>query len=581
MATAKRLYLYNVSVAGLSMLVIGAVVILHQLLSKVGVGPQNSVWWSNPDQEALASAFAVGAVGLALWLTHWAFVERMVAPSTPDALAERASIVRSGYFVVVLTATLWVAAGLLILQAGNVIANLLGAAAPSLSMSSLLSSSAYSLMPYLAAQIDDAWSLSVIIVLMGVWAYHSWIRTRDLRQGTVIGGSAAWLSRLYLYGAVYVGLTGALGAISSIISTLMGEWFGPRSGYTVDPMFGAVAANSALWVRPLVAALVGLTVWGAVWIGHWYFSNLVRSGRVAAAEQASAERASRVRLAFLMVIVFWGANSVITGLSSSLGSIFRSGLVQTGTGGGADLTSVYNLNLYGSSSPLWYQIVLPLAVAVPAALAWWWHRKRGFAEAPEGPAGMSAQRVAGYLVALVGISALASGAYQALSAVFGEWFASSPSASMYGMSYPTDSLWKYALSAGLGSLVAGLILWVVPWLFAQGRRVSDRANEIGSSARSYYLYLIAGASVIIGSAGLATVLYPYIRLGLGLPEPRLGSEVSGPLAILLVAAALFAYHAFVLRSDATPPPAAAPAAPVPPVAPTEETVVAPSETPAV
>jgi hypothetical protein len=563
MATAKRLYLYNVSVAGLSMLVIGAVTLLHQVLSKAGLGAQNSVWWSNSDQEALASAFAVGAVGLVLWLTHWAFVERMVAPSSPEAGAERASIVRSGYFVVVLTATLWVAAGLLVLQAGNVIANLLNAST-SLNLANLTSLSTYSLMPYIAPQIDDAWSLSIIVVLMGVWAYHTWVRTRDLRQGTVIGGSAAWLSRLYLYGAAYFGLVNALGAVSSIVSTLLGEWFGPRSGYPIDPMFGSAQAPSAVWVRPVVAALVGLAVWSAIWFGHWYYSNLARSGRVAAVEQASAERASRVRLAFLMAVLFWGAASVVMGLSTSLGAAFRSSLVQTGPSASR---GVYNLNTYGSSSPLWYEIALPLAVAVPAALAWWWHRKRALAEAPEGPTGVSAQRVAGYLVALVGLAALAGGASQALGALFGKWFAGSPTFAMYS----TSDLWKYSLAAGLGSLVAGLILWTGPWLFAQSRRASGYATEVGSSARSYYLYLIAGAAVIVGSAGTAAVVYPYIRLGLGLAEPRLGSEVSGPLAVVLVAAALFGYHAFVLRSDATPPQAAAPV---------QESVVEPSETPA-
>ena len=243
------------------------------------------------------------------------------------------------------------------------------------------------------------------------------------------------------------------------------------------------------------------------------------------------------------------------------------------------------------SLPLWYLVLVPPIAALPAGLAWWWHRRRAFSEAPDGPAGFSAVRIAGYLVALVGLTALAVGIAESLSTVFGEWFAASP-VSRY---YPTD-YWKWEIAASGALSIIGLALWVWPWLFAENRRAAhspERLVEIRSSSRAWYLYVAAGASVLVGAVALSWVLYRYLRLGFGLDETSLGSEVSGVIAALLVSAALLAYHGWVLRSDravtagpaagATTWPAPGPlpwptAAPAP--APTPEPAPAPTPEPA-
>lgn len=547
MATAKRLYLYLISLTGLVLLIAGAVSLLRLAVNNVGVGPRSS-GSSNGDLDGISFSVALGLVGLALWLIHWAIVERMVrrqpampavadatgaAIEAPDpAAAERRSIVRSLFFALVMWTSLSLAATLGIDLAGRAIADALGAWMK------------FSVVSLLA--LPDDWEVSITVVLVAVWAYHAWIRGRDVRQGPVIMGAAAWIARLYLYGAALLGVVGVLQALSSLIWTTASQVAQPSlpaSGPALLPITVDVYRS---WERLVIAALVGLAVWGAIWLSHWLYSERLRSGST---EQSVAERPSRVRLAFLMAVLVWGAATVVQGAAGGLGQLF-----EWMAGVPNDSVPVY---------PLWFLVLVPPLAAVPAGLAWWWHRRRAFLEASEGPAGVSARRIAGYLVALIGLYALAAGVYDVLSATFERWLA--PMTATYGTL--AETMWKFVVAYGSAVTLVGLAFWIWPWLSAQRRRAAtavERDAELGSSSRAYYLYVVAGASVLIVAASLVVVLYRYLRAGFGLDESALGAEVSGAVAALLVAAVVLAYHALVLRSDkARPAPAAVPG-PMPP-----------------
>jgi hypothetical protein len=414
-----------------------------------------------------------------------------------------------------MAATLLTAAALAVQLVGSSIADRLGATSVS---------------PFF---IDDAWTLAIIVILLATWAYHAWIRARDLRQGTFIGGAAAWFSRLYLYGAAFVGLVGVLNALSSIIATVAAVFVANKEAgpFGMDPYaYLALVQNpSNWWLRPIVAAIVAIAVWGAIWLSHWLYSNRLRSGADLAG-QSAAERASKVRVAFFAAVVAFGVFSVVTGLAGTVEEIFDGSL-------GVQTTLV----------PVWYLELVPPAMAVPAGIAWWWHRRRALSEEPEGPAGVSARRVVGYVTALVGMFAIADGAAAALAALFGHWFVT-PIVSPDGETL-ADDLWKFGFASGAGLLVAGAAIWIVPWLSSNHRRATDKAIEIGSAARSYFLYVVLGSAVLAGAITLAMILYRYCRVGFGLPETDLPSEVSTPLAVLVVAAILLAYHGWVLRLD--------------------------------
>jgi hypothetical protein len=310
-------------------------------------------------------------------------------------------------------------------------------------------------------------------------------------------------------------------------------------------------------------ALVGAAIWGAIWLGHWLWAERLRTGTT---EQSAHERFSRVRLAYLVWIVVYGALTVLSAVAASLSVIFGEAL-------GARLFETYRRD-----EVLWYPLLAPTLAAVFAALAWWWHRRRALLEDADGPIGVSATRVVGYSTALVGFAALTMGLAQSLAAIFGEWFAPR-------ISLPFDLGPEFSGSLSLGSLMAwqtlvatagsvavvGLAVWIGPWIFAQARRAPQAAQrelEVASSSRSYYIFSVGAVSMVVAAVALAMIANSYLRVTFGLRSDFLGSEISGPLAWLLVAAAVYAYHWIVLRADRAPvvPPMvlAAPLTPPPP-----------------
>jgi hypothetical protein len=507
MATAKRLYLYTVAGVGLALALSGAAVMIRTLLNHVFVGPQMPGAVAVPaDRDALAMGVALAVTGMAVWLLHWTVLERMVQGEGDAPIAERRSIVRSVYFVWVLATTVLIATGMTAMLATKVIADRLNAGGKGAGpLSSLL-------------PVDDAWALAAIIVACAAFGYHAWIRDRDLRQTTLISGAAAWISRYYLYGAAFAGLVMALDNVSGFFRIVTGEWASlPAAGGM--SILGSAAATSS-WVRPAVAALVGVAVWGAVWAAHWLYSERLRKSAV---EQGRAEQVSRVRLAFLATVVLWGATVVAGNVADGLGSL------------------VGSLLDVKSSTPTWYAVFVPPIAAIPAAIALWWYRGQALSEEHLGPAGVSATRITLYLIALVGLAALVSGATQIIAAVLDQAF--SP------VRVSSGDHWKVGVSLGLGMVVVGAAVWAWPWRMVLARCVADAATEIVSSARSYYLYLVMGASLIAVAVSSAVILYRYLRLALGLHDANLWSAVDPQIAMLVVAGAVLAFHWRILRLD--------------------------------
>ncbi|MGD0248731.1 MAG: DUF5671 domain-containing protein, partial [Candidatus Limnocylindrales bacterium] len=517
MATAKRLYLYIVSGVGLGMILWSCYSLLHILLDGLGFGPGGSgstALSSNANKDALSMAIAVLGVGLLVWLFHWGLVVAMVSGQEDAPAAERASIVRSVYLAVIGFTALAIAAYVWATIASSAIADAIGAK---------LSYSA----------IDYSVYVAIALPATAAWAYHAFVRAQDLRHGQrLIAGAAAWVSRLYLYGAAFIGIVGAINGVASLISAIGYQLAMNPSG----AQYGMLPGSSApWWERPAVAALVAIAIWGFVWLIHWLYSNRLRASE---GPQGVAERTSRVRVAFLMLVVLWGVETVASGLILSIW-----------------MSTMRILGLDLGSGPLWYLVIVPPATTIPAALAWALHRRRGIAESATGPAGVSARRISGYLTALVGIGLLAVGASVLL------WLAISKVISPASLDHDA---WKWSLSMSAGYLVVGALLWPIPWLFAQRRRRFEGVIETESSSRGFYLYTIVAASTLISAGSLALILYRLARWALGLPEPGFASEITAPLAAFMVAVTLLAYHAIVLVRDANPPAVPEPAAPVAP-----------------
>lgn len=108
------------------------------------------------------------------------------------------------------------------------------------------------------------------------------------------------------------------------------------------------------------------------------------------------------------------------------------------------------------------------------------------------------------------------------------------------------------LSRGYASevtrLIVGISLWLVFWLWAQRLFNGPSAEERESVLRKFYIYsaVFIGALGTVGSA--TVILAGGLRQLLALP-PK--GNLSQPISIIVGTGLLWAYHAFVLREDAT------------------------------
>ena len=523
MATAKRLYLYIVSAIGLGLLLVAGSTLIRLLLDRLGLhatSPYGGFYYgtAHPVREAVAGAIGMIVVGLPLFLLHWSLVERMVRGDSPEAAVERRSVVRSVFFALAL--------GSLLVWTATATVDFLreGICGP------LDAKDLYGI-------VDIGGSLSVVVVVGGAWLYLAWVRARDLRQGPKLEGPAAWISRLYLYGAAFVGIVTALTASMSLIGTGIDSLAGYSgigypifSGYYGPYGPNATMPTAAWWVRPVVAAAASGLVWIAVWFGHWRYA-----GRLNARDdgQGQAERISRVRLAYFVGVVAIGIGALASGLGQSLGAV---------------IGALVGAPRISDALPLWRDILQPSAAVVVLALAWWLHRSLGQREQAAIASGSSlrAVRPMDYVTALIGLGVFAF-ELATLVALLADKATGAP-ISILG----TSGSWGLEAASAIGFAVVGLPIWLWPWLSAGRRLARDRPAETRSSSRRYYLFAVAGASVVTGAWSMAMVISQLVRVALSLDSPNLGWNVSLPLGFLLVAAPMLGYHLLVLRREMTP-----------------------------
>ncbi len=524
MATAKRLYLYIVSAIGLGLLLVAGATLIRLLLDRLGLhttSPYGHIYYgtTHPVREAVAGAIGMIVVGLPLWAIHWGLVERMVRGDSPEAAVERRSVVRSVFFALALGSLLaWAAtAAVDFLREG--ICGSVGA-------------------QQIWGFVDIGGSLSVVVAGGGAWGYLAWVRARDLRQGPELQGPAAWISRLYLYGAALVGIGTALAASMQLIGTgidyLAGYAGTPVLTYPGIPYSpngpGTTMPTAAWWVRPVVTAAASGLVWTAVWFGHWLYSGRLNSRGDG---QGQAERISRVRLAYFVGVVAIGIGALASGVAQSLG---------------AAIGAVVGAPRASDALPLWRDILQPSVAVAVLVLAWWMHRVAAIREqtAIENGSATRASRPMDYVTALIGLGFFATGL-----ATFVALLAQRAMGETLPVIGTSDS-WRSDAARAIGLAVIGLPIWLWPWLAGGRRLAQDRLAEARSSSRRYYLFAVTGASVVAGAWGLAMVVSQAARIAVGLESASFGSSVNSPLGFLVVAAPVLGYHLLILRREMAP-----------------------------
>lgn len=344
--------------------------------------------------------------------------------------------------------------------------------------------------------------LVTLPMLGALWLYHQIVVMQDARTAPETGVNGA-IRRAYILAFSASGLTMTLIAATRVI-----EWILFRFG----DMPGTLGRTPALALaEQLTLLFVGLPVWLVFWI-------VAQSLFARASEE---ERESVLRKVYLYLIVFVTVLIFVTNAAFILAGIFRNAL---GLRVDEDARTT-------------------IAILIGVGVVWAYHAfiLRGDARAAqEEPRQAGIRRLYEYLVAGIGLAAFLIGVGGDVSVVI-----RALAEGFMGNAIKEQAAW---FSAGL---LAGMIVWFLPWQRAQSAAIAPSgADERRSIVRKIYLffYLFVATMTILASA--VYVVFRPLSLLLGARfSGNLISDLAHALAYGLIGIALWLYHGWALRGD--------------------------------
>ncbi|MCC6617707.1 MAG: hypothetical protein IT341_01565 [Chloroflexi bacterium] len=499
MQTARRLYLYLMSGVTLGVLLSGAARILRVGLDQVGrsapvVGGDDFV------RSQLALAGAMILVGLPTWAIHWWIIQRSVATGRPQAETERRSIVRALYLALLLAGLLtWMAP-----EAHSLLSRLtewvLGARG--------------------ASRLDVVGPIAILATGSVAFAYHARVRVRD-RTLAELSGAAAWLPRLYRYGAAFGGaMVGLLGTVALI-----------DLASQVLAAGDVVLQPATWWVTPLAEGIAAMTIGGAIWASHGRYS--ARLGREPSS-QISGEAASRLRTTYWLALVASGVIAVIVFGGNAIAQLVAQAL------GASPI-----LDDLPANAPLWLKVLEPAMSAVPFAATGWvaFETIRREAGASFDAARLaSVDRLRAGVPALIGLAYAGFAASNLVAVGIEVIFERRPRLGA--------EPWSGQVADLLPVLLLGGVFWALGWAVLQHERHRHEVLAARSTVRRAYLLLVLASAILSGVSASAVIGYHLlnIALGGGIPTGVIG-ELSGPIGAVAVALLLAIYHGIWLRRD--------------------------------
>jgi hypothetical protein len=513
----QRAYLYVVALVAIHMVVL-AVANLLRVGAEIAMNAPSGGFtglpfvfndFSRPRElyrEQASLAIALLAVGAPAWWLSFRAADR----AARHEIAARASAIRSLYIHLVIFVTALLVFGYgqrtlsLILQ-GTFASGLPG----------------FFLEPEWPSRAAGAGAM--VLSAAGALAYHVRLSITD-RRATVIGGRAAEIRHLALYGLTVIGLFFAAfstgftlqGIWDRVVADAIapinrGDFFGPpgQVAPTRDDMLRIQLINQ---IPPILAGL-------ALWLGTWL--PLQRGLRQPTAD-GEVERRSVVRKLAIYLIV--GVSAVVA-------------LVSTTFGIAAIIRRLLGDPFQEQYTSLVHDLGFPIALTIIFAPLWLFHRRVVEAEAAretELARAAAIRRAYTYGVAAFGLAMAAIGAAGTIG-VFGS--------QLLGMNtHPNGETATY-----LALVLVGLPAWGFHWWQAQ-RRI-DEAERRAPQRRGYlYLAVLGGAIglLVFGSAAL----YRLLNAALAADFPLSTWHDIWHFAVdAAVAGSVFAFHLRVIRAD--------------------------------
>lgn len=258
LATVRRVYVYACSAVGLLLTAVAVVDLVQWLIHLLRGGTITTHYGG------LLGAVARAAVGLPLWLTSWAWAQRLFASS---AQGERASVLRKVYLYLVVFLSVLATVTTLTIVLADALSRVLGA-------------------PH-SGSGDIGEAISILLTVGPVWGYHAYI----LRQDAALASSprtAAWVRQVYLYLVAAIGLGALLIGIAGDLTLLI--------RYLAGASFVGGIPEEAAWFTALV--FVGLPVW----ILPWRRAQLAAEVPGQAGDEESTSLARKIYLYFYLTL---------------------------------------------------------------------------------------------------------------------------------------------------------------------------------------------------------------------------------------------------------------------------------------
>jgi hypothetical protein len=477
----RRIYAYLLAGAGLAMFAVAAANLLQVLIDVVFQLPLTTT--TSYVRDSVSRYAAVALVGLPVWLVHWRWAERWLAD--PE---ERASTLRRLYLYSVLAASALVVAN-------SLHESLIGA------LGSLLGTDPT---PAAASWLDP---LAFTLAGALVWSLHWRIADRDRGVVGEVGASAT-LRRWYLYGLALVGLAMLLSGAQGLLEAL----------WEIAAASNPIGSPALLVAAPASSALVGL----GLWLAHW----MLLPGRLPQGVRRD-DGVSTLRSVYLFLALTVSVAGSLLGLSQLLyyavGRLL--GIEHPGGIGGSLIEAAAG----------------PASIAIVYGVAWAYQRnalRRQAAAFEEAPRQAGVRRLYTYLVSLVALVVLATGA-AGLLWTLGDLILNTPAAA-------SGEGWRGEAALFSTLAIVGLPVWLLHW-----RAVPSDPAEVRSLARRLYLYLSLIGAMLTVLGSVAAALYRLISIVLGeAASVDVLADLAHAFALAIVAGAIAAYHWRILRADA-------------------------------
>jgi hypothetical protein len=311
---------------------------------------------------------------------------------------------------------------------------------------------------------------------------------------------------LYQLGFSATGLTMTTVAVISLIRWLLMLTKGTTANYTSPDGLYAILCQLA----------VGVPVWLIFWQGAG------RLGRLA----SIADRESTLRKVYLYLAVLIGSMGSVSAATALLAGYIR--------------------QLVRWTPPRWRSpddFRDALAAIIGLGVLWAYHAavlRQDAKEVEDAPQQMTVRQIAFYLVAAVGLTALAIGLAGEISVLVHRV-----------ADHVFENFQRQAFSWYTAAIIAGLPVYIVPW-----RQLQGEAREPGvlgthsrrSTPRRIYLYLFLFVAALVDLVALVFIIYRLLDALLG-GDRLVPVELALALGYGAIAAAIWISHLIVLRGD--------------------------------